>query len=54
MVKRHTLIGVHTEMLFQICQDYASLPDIRTMTLSEIRFFYDGLRGSLKRATKPR
>lgn len=31
-------------MLRQICRDYPGLPDPRTLSLSEIRFFYDGLR----------
>ena len=34
-------------MLLQICRDYATLPDIRTLELSEIRFFYNGLRHEL-------
>ena len=38
-------------MLRQVCADYAGLPDFRTLTLSEIRFFYDGLRPTLCRHT---
>lgn len=45
---------VHREMLLQICQDYNSLPDYRTLSVSEIRFFYGGLREGLKETTKPR
>ena len=45
--------NVYREMLLQICRDYASLPDLRTLTMEEIRFFYDGVRPSLKRHTKP-
>jgi len=36
-------------MIRQICRDYAGLPDFRTLSLSEIRFFYEGLRPELKR-----
>jgi len=50
----HTLVNVYTEMLRQICRDYSGLPDCRTLTLGEIRFFYEGLRPELKAATKPR
>ncbi len=52
--ERHTLHRVHVEMLIQICRDYASLPDPRSLTLGEIRFFYDGMRAELHAATKPR
>lgn len=51
-VQVHTRENVYTEMVYQICRDYASLPDIRSMTCSEIRFFYDGLRPELKHHTK--
>ncbi len=50
---QHRLEPVYREMLTQISFDYASLPDPRTMTLSEIRFYYDGLREVLKTRTKP-
>ena len=40
-------------MMLQIMRDYASLPDPRDMTDSEMRFFYNGLRAELKRNTKP-
>jgi hypothetical protein len=49
---QHTLARVYSEMLLQISRDYPGLPDSRTLTLSEIRFFYDGLRGELKRHTR--
>lgn len=49
----HTLFNVYREMLWQICRDYNSLPDTRTITMREIRFFYDGLRPELQRHTKP-
>ena len=31
-------------MIRQICLDYSGLPDVRTLSLSEIKFFYDGLK----------
>jgi len=49
---QHTLFIVYGEMLRQICLDYSGLPDPRTLTMTEIEFFYDGLRKSLKDATK--
>jgi hypothetical protein len=48
----HTVDVVHGTMLVQICRTYHQLPDVRSLTLSEIRFWYDGIRGELKRATK--
>lgn len=41
-------------MLLQICREYPGLPDPRTLSLTEIRFFYEGLRAELKRHTKPK
>lgn len=41
--------GIITQIL-QICTDYNGLPDIRTMTLNEIRFFYEPLIDSLVKA----
>lgn len=50
----HTMAPVYCMMLRQIARDYPGLPDARTLTLSEIRFFYDGLRAELKVVTKPK
>lgn len=50
---RHTLASVYDEMVLQICRDYAGLPDFRTLSFSEVRFFYNGLREELKKQTKP-
>ena len=36
----HKLPLVYGEMLLQVTRDYSGLPDCRTLTLSEIRFFY--------------
>lgn len=44
--------NVYSEMLLQITMDYPGLPDPRTLTNSEIRFFYEGLRPSLRKHTK--
>lgn len=48
----HTVDVVHGTMLIQICRTYHQLPEVRSMTLSEIRFWYDGIRPELRRATK--
>jgi len=40
-------------MLLQIMRDYPALGDWRELTAAEIRFFYDGLRAELKKATRP-
>lgn len=37
-------------MMIQICREYPGLPDIRTLELYEIRFFYEGLRPDLLKA----
>ena len=50
----HRLAPVYSEMLRQVCRDYAGLPDARTLSLSEIRFFYEGIREELKHHTKPK
>ena len=47
-------LTVYREMLLQVCRDYSALPDPRTLTAAEIRFYYDGLRAELKHHTKPR
>lgn len=41
-------------MLVAVCLEYATLPNPRTLTLTEIRFFYNGIRRSLKEHTKPK
>lgn len=50
----HKLLPVYGEMLLQICRDYPALSDPRTLTMSEIRFWYNGLRSELREHTKPR
>jgi len=48
----HRLVPVYREMLLQICSDYPGLPDPRTLSMQEIRFFYNGIREALKKHTK--
>lgn len=40
-------------MLIHICREYPGLPDPRTLTLSEIRFFYEPLRDHVLKPPKP-
>jgi hypothetical protein len=49
----HTIPNVYREILLQIARDYPGLPDVRTLTMSELRFFYEGLRPSLRQHTHP-
>ena len=49
----HTRANVYREMILQICLDYPGLPDVRTLSGSQIRFFYEGIRESLKKGTMP-
>jgi hypothetical protein len=48
--------AAHTyrEMTLQIARDYPGLPDVRTLTVVEVVFFYDGLRPELKKHSKGR
>lgn len=41
-------------MLLQIASHYTSLPNPFEMKMSEIRFFYEGCRKTLKTLTKPK
>jgi len=50
----HTLFPVYSEMLLQICRDYPALPNPRSLSMTEIRFFYNGLRNTLHEMTSPR
>lgn len=47
----HIFAVVYREMLLQISRDYAGLPDIRTLKVFEIRFFYNGMRNELHKNT---
>ncbi len=53
-VSGHTVAAVHRTMLWQICLDYRFGSDPRTLTVSEILFWYDGLRPTLRERTKRR
>lgn len=44
--------ATYLEMLLQCARDYASLPDVRTLTVAQIVVFYDGLRPELRKHTK--
>lgn len=45
----NTFANVYRVMLLQITRDYPGLPDVRTLTTSEIEFFYSGLVPELER-----
>jgi hypothetical protein len=45
---------VYGAMLAQACRDYAGLPDPRSLSIGEIRWFYDWLRPELKKQTAPK
>lgn len=47
----HTLPAVYRIMLLQVCTDYPGLPDVRTLKMSDIRWFYEGLRPGLLKHT---
>jgi len=47
-------MAVYTEMFYQICRDYAILPNPRTLKAHEIKFFYQGLIAELIEHTKPK
>lgn len=50
----HTFLPVYVEMLLQISANYSTLPDVRELKASEILFFYEGYRETLKVLTKPK
>lgn len=50
----HLYMAVHAEMWMAICRWYESLPNPLSLSASEIRWFYDGLRPELHEATKPK
>lgn len=39
-------------MLVQVVRMFAGIGDFRRLTMSEIRFFYNAIRGELREATK--
>ncbi len=50
-VRRQRGLGAIQSALLQIARDYSGLPDIRTLSLSDILFYYDGLRAELVQRT---
>lgn len=50
----HTRLNVMRRMILEICYRYPGLPDVRTLSIDEVEFFYDGLRGILIAETTPR
>ncbi len=52
--RHHTAVAVYREMMLQVMMDYSCLPNPARMTLADIVFFYDGRRGALRNATKPK
>lgn len=46
--------AVMWEMVLQVSMDYSSFPDYRTMETDEIIRFYEGIRESQLKATRPR
>lgn len=42
------LVGPGTQLL-QICRDFPGVPDVRSMTLGEINFFYRAIIPELKK-----
>lgn len=45
---------VYGEMLQQVVRDYAGVDSPRSLSMSEIRWYYEGLRAELKKHTRPR
>jgi hypothetical protein len=41
-------------MLLQVARDYPGVPDLRSLTMREIRVFYDALRDELCAGTAPK
>jgi hypothetical protein len=50
---KHTFVNVYREMFVQVMLDYASLGNFRDLTYDEVEFFYEALRPSLRKMTKP-
>ncbi len=50
----HTFLPVYGEIILTVVREYPGLPDFRTMKLSELRYFYNGIRSELRERTKPK
>lgn len=51
LVPRHTMGPVYGEIARQVCMDYPGLP-LLELTLTQLRWFYDGSRPALRAHTK--
>lgn len=51
---QHTALNVYGEMLMQITMDFPGISDPRTLSISEILFWYNGCRPALRKATAPK
>lgn len=49
---QHTMFAVYGVMLTQICMDLPGISDPRSLRMSEIRFWYDQLRPTIRQRTK--
>lgn len=50
----NTRPNVYAKKILDICANYSTLPDVRTMTYDEIDFFYEGIRNQLLENGKQR
>ena len=48
---QHSVAAVYSIMIQTICLEYRCLPDPRTLSMTEVRFFYEGIRPTLKART---
>lgn len=53
-IHAHTMGAVMNEMVLQVCMDYRSFPDYRSMETDDIIRFYEGIRESQLKATRPK
>lgn len=52
-INANRMLSVLLVMYAQVLREYPSLPPVESLTLGEVRFFYDKLRPELLRGTKP-
>ena len=50
----HVWQVVYGEMFMQICMYYNSLPDPKSLKAHEVKIFYEGLRPTLQKDTRPK
>jgi hypothetical protein len=52
-LQQHTVLPVYKSAILEICRDYhTGLPSVLSMSMSQIRWFYELLRPTLISATK--